>query len=149
MITKYGGKKEGIKLSLEVFLERFKKLNEAPLLYEGPDAGDNPDLVTDNITNDSDEINEHLNAIFTSDEITANIHRLKNNKACGLDYIRNEFLKNVPCSLIHFIYDLFNLILDSGIIPDIWCQGLIMPLYKIREAGMTRTTTEGLRCLVA
>ena len=117
-------KKEGIKLSLGVFLEHFKKLNEAPLLHEGPDAGDNPDLVTENITNDSDEINEHLNAIFTSDEITANIHRLKNNKACGIDYIRNEFLKNVPFSLIHFICDLFNLILDSGIIPDIWCQGL-------------------------
>ena len=64
-------KKEGIKLSLEVFLEHFKNLNEAPLLQEGPDAGDNPDLVTENITNDSDEINEHINAIFTSDEITA------------------------------------------------------------------------------
>ena len=28
------------------------------------------------------------------------------------------------------LYAIFNIILSSGQIPDIWCQALIMPLYK-------------------
>ena len=67
---------------------------------------------------------------FTFDEILQNITKLKNNKSGGLDNIINEFLKFAPTSLLSFICDMFNTILNSGIVPEIWSTGLIMPLYK-------------------
>ena len=75
------------------------------------------------------------------------ISQAEKNKACGLYYIRNEFLKNVPCSLIHFICDLFNSILDSAIIPDVWCQGLIMPLYKNKGSRYEPNNYRGITLL--
>ena len=66
---------------------------------------------------------------FTIEEIY-NIKNLKNNIACGLDFIRNEFLKRLSTRLLSFTCALFNLILKSSIIPDAWCIGIIMPLYK-------------------
>ena len=44
--------------------------------------------------------------------------------------IRNEFIKNCSKDVIEVITNLFNLILDSGVIPTNWCLGIIMPLYK-------------------
>ena len=67
---------------------------------------------------------------FTVDEISKLICKLKNNKACGIDFIRNEFLKNCPPPVIGLITNLFNCILNTGVIPTDWCIGLILPLYK-------------------
>ena len=44
--------------------------------------------------------------------------------------IRNEFIKNCSKDVIEVITNLFNLILDSGVIPTNWCLGIIIPLYK-------------------
>ena len=73
--------------------------------------------------------NQH-NSIFCVEGIIENIFKLKNNKACGLDNIRNEYLKHAPQSLIAFICDSFKPILETGLIPKVWCQGLFMLLYK-------------------
>ena len=32
--------------------------------------------------------------------------------------------------LMHVYIKLFNLILQSGKMPDVWCQGVITPIYK-------------------
>ena len=71
-----------------------------------------------------------LNELFCEGEINDNIKKLKTNEASGLDDIRNEFLKHAPPSLVKFICDFFNLILEPGTIPDNWCKCLIMPLYE-------------------
>ena len=74
--------------------------------------------------------NEVINKAFTIDEIIKHIMSLKNNKSPGIDHIINEFIKNFPNELIPVITKLFNIILDSGIIPSDWTTGVIKALYK-------------------
>ena len=74
--------------------------------------------------------NEIINKAFTKDEIYKHINSLKNNKSPGVDNILNEFLKYCPNELLPVIVKLFNIVLDSGIIPSEWTIGVIKPLYK-------------------
>ena len=114
------GKKVQTKLSLESFLNHFQKLNQKT----------DHNRIDDLQHGDNLAKNEAINIDFTPEEISLIIRKLKNNKACGLDYLRNEFLKNAPERIIIFTCKLFNLILECKIVPDAWSQGLIMPLYK-------------------
>ena len=41
-----------------------------------------------------------------------------------------NFLKNSPKETIRLICNYFNLRLDTGIVPDTWTIGLIVPIYK-------------------
>ena len=90
---------------------------------------------------------QKLTQIFTVAEIFVSISWLKNNKACGSDYIRNEFLKKAPPILIQFICSFFNLILNTGFVPDVWCQGLIMPLYKAKGSREDPNNYRGITLL--
>ena len=58
--------------------------------------------------------NEWLNYNFTAEEIKSEIQKLKLGKACGLDLIRNEMLRNAPSDLIDIIVRLFNVILEHS-----------------------------------
>ena len=58
------------------------------------------------------------------------IKKLRNNKACGVDNIINEYLKNCPVMLVSLIVKVFNIVLSSGLVPSVWCMGMIKPLYK-------------------
>ena len=57
------------------------------------------------------------NSMFTAEEVRNDMHKLKNNKACGLDLILNEFLKHCGDCMISVYVKLFNVILKSGHIP--------------------------------
>ena len=67
---------------------------------------------------------------ITEQEIRQAVKKLKNEKSPFIDKIRNEMIKASLKSLIPVYIKLFNLILQSGKMPDIWCQGLITPTYK-------------------
>ena len=56
--------------------------------------------------------------------------KLKNKKSPFFDKVRNGMIKASLESLMPVYIKLFKLILRSGKIPDIWCQGLISPFYK-------------------
>ena len=71
-----------------------------------------------------------LNDEITEREILDAIKGLKNNKSPGLDSVFNEYLKNSPLYLIRILHRLFNLVLDTGIIPENWTIGIIKPVYK-------------------
>ena len=58
------------------------------------------------------------------------IHNLKSHKAHGLDHIINEFLKNASPKMSIIFTKLFNLVLDTGIVPTEWVIGIIHPIYK-------------------
>ena len=62
------------------------------------------------------------------------INRLKNGKAHGEDMILNEFLKYSTNSLMNTIVKLFNIVLESGIVPTEWT--IIRPLARRRETPM-------------
>ena len=68
--------------------------------------------------------------MFTAEEVRNCIHKLKNNKACGLDLILNEFLKHSEDCMISIYVKLFNVILKSGHIPKDWAMDIILPIYK-------------------
>ena len=74
--------------------------------------------------------NETINEAFTKKEICKHITSLKNNRASGADNILNEFIKHCPEELIPAIVKLFNVILETGIIPSDWTIGIIKALYK-------------------
>ncbi|CAL4066387.1 unnamed protein product, partial [Meganyctiphanes norvegica] len=78
----------------------------------------------------SETNNEFINKEFTEGEVYKHISSLKNNKSPGVDNILNEFLKHCPKELITVIVKLFNIVLDTGIIPSDWTIGVIKPIYK-------------------
>ena len=71
-----------------------------------------------------------LNGIITEKEVLDAIKGLKNNKAPGSDKLINEFFKNSPPFLVSIYTKLFNVVLDTGIIPETWTTGIIIPIYK-------------------
>ena len=76
------------------------------------------------------EINEELNQPILNEEILAAIKKLKNNKSPGQDNILNEHIKNMADIFLQIYAHLFNLILDTGIVPASWAVGDILPIYK-------------------
>ena len=58
------------------------------------------------------------------------ISKLKSNKASGIDEIENESLKNLPNTVFDGITSLFNIILNTGLVPTDWGIRVIKPLYK-------------------
>ena len=74
--------------------------------------------------------NEYLNSPITSAEIEKCINKLKNSKSSGTDNIINEYIKQTKQLLLPVYTQLFNIILDTGIIPTSWVKGIIVPIYK-------------------
>ena len=74
--------------------------------------------------------NTLINKPFTKKEVLDVIKKLKNNKACGIDNIINEFLKSCPVVIYDILLMFFNIILNTGIIPSVWSVSLIQPIYK-------------------
>ena len=75
-------------------------------------------------------VNEEINVPFTENEIRNTIKSLKNNKATGVDLILNEHLKILSHIISPILVDLFNLVFDTGIIPESWTLGMIQPIFK-------------------
>lgn len=71
-----------------------------------------------------------LNSPITEAEILKCITKLKNSKAPGTDHILNEYMKYTNVQMISVYTRLFNLILDTGLIPTQWVEGMIKPIYK-------------------
>ena len=77
-----------------------------------------------------DELNEHLNQPFTLDELRDNLNKLKNNKAPGLDGIKNEMIKCSSSIILEIVLSFFNLCLSVGIFSSSLCKGIINPIHK-------------------
>ena len=74
--------------------------------------------------------NNEINSDFTLDEVDNMVDKLKNNKANGIDNVINEFIRYSPIEVRFAIVRLFNIVLNTGIVPTDWCISLIHPLYK-------------------
>ena len=117
------GKKARAKFCLSTFMAHFKKINESR-----SEKSDVPNSLDGNIV--EGVVNEELNKYFSVQDVLLAISKLKNGKSVGIDFIHNEFLKKSSDKLVQFYCRFFNVVLETGIVPDIWCKGLIMPLYK-------------------
>jgi hypothetical protein len=79
-----------------------------------------------NTIKQTNKINITLNGEITLEEITSAIRNLKTNgTAPGYDCVINEYIKSTVSLCIPLYVKLFNTILDTGIIPEIWTIGII------------------------
>ena len=97
--------------------------------------------------NDGTDVNVFLDAPFSENEVANVIKKLKNNKACGIDLITNEFLKAASNTFLSIFTDFFNLVLSSGKIPEDWAIGVIKPLYKNKGSTEDANNYRGITLL--
>ena len=111
-------------ISIGSLFDFFKNLNKKP----EPD----PLLVDHRDGNDIDvaQLNHELNNYITKDEIEKCIKSLYNNKAHADDAIINEYIKSTSNIFMPVYEKLFNIIFNTGIIPEYWLLGNIKPIYK-------------------
>ena len=114
--------------TLNDFYNFFKSTNEMSTEPDMEPRNDNPeDLLNETINvNVENEVNQPI----TEAEILKSVKSLKNNKASGEDNIVNEHIKSTIHLLLPIYCKLFNIILDTGIIPETWSVGVIKPIYK-------------------
>lgn len=111
---------------LESFLDFFKNLNTPET-----EGSEEETLTAELLTNiDLDDDNQLLNMPITEEEISKCINKLKNSKLPGSDQILNEYIKNAKPKLLPLYTKLFNLIFETGIIPENWVEGMMKPIYK-------------------
>lgn len=106
-------------ININTLFETFEELNKGP---EDDDINDFEPVI--NVDN------EILDRPLTEDEILKAIKSLKTSKAAGIDSITNEFLKKSVDLMLPVYTKLFNHILDTGDVPQLWLDGIIVPLYK-------------------
>jgi len=109
-------------ISLEELYNYFKEMNS----YEENDAEHVPNANDINL----DVRNEILDAPITASEIESVITKLQNNKAAGVDNITNEYIKFTLHIMLPIYTKQFNLVFDSGVIPESWSIGVINPIFK-------------------
>ena len=102
----------------------FKRVNEGD---ENDDNAENLDDVT-NVDNEYSDV--LLNSPILEDEIIAAVKKLKNGKAPGYDNIVNEHISSSLHILLPVYTQFFNIIFDSGFVPEEWLVGVIKPIYK-------------------
>ena len=94
------------------------------------------DIVNDqdnlNAQDDLEELAENpiLNDLIIISEVSKAIKNLKPNKSHGFDNIINEFLKHSCDKMSIILMKLFNVVLQTGIVPTDWVIGIIRPIYK-------------------
>ena len=55
---------------------------------------------------------------------------VKNGKSDGPDMLLNEFFIHGVNELLHYLYNLFNKILDLGHFPEVGSEGYVVPIHK-------------------
>lgn len=133
-----GPQKNVPKLAMADTKNHFKMLNEEKKDSHIPKF--DPRKITHSI-------NQEINKEFTVEEVVENIKVLKNNKAEGVDFIKNEYIKNCPQNVIKLIVMLFNLILKTGFVPYDWCIGIIIPIFKKKGSPQDPKNYRGVTLL--
>ena len=68
--------------------------------------------------------------MITVDMVDRSIQKLKNGKAVGVDSIEAEHLKFAHPRLTALLCVLFNKMLMCGKVPELFCNGVIIPVAK-------------------
>ena len=109
------------------WLDHFNNLHSKPKNKPEHDVFD--DKLSEMEKLNADKGHE-LDEPITEKEIRTLSKKLKNKKAPFTDKVRNEMIKTSISFLLPAYQKLFNLVLQSGIYPDAWCEGSITPIFK-------------------
>ena len=122
IINSIDTKKTDSNIELDTLYTFFKDINKQ--LDSDNDSCDNDIHIS---IEDNDEV---LNSPITDSEILKCIKSLKNNKACANDEIINEYIKSTSHIMLPLYTSFFNLIFETGTLPESWLEGIIKPIYK-------------------
>ena len=106
-------------ITVDTFYGHFKNLNQEQ-------ESDYPDIPVEQVTHYNTELNREISEL----EIKQAIKGLKNNKACADGAIRNEFIKVSETVFMQIYVRLFNNVLNTGHVPEVWTKGFIVPIFK-------------------
>ena len=87
--------------------------------------------ISENEMYDNVRLNDTFNGPINYNEVKKFILCSKNKKACGIDRIPNEVLKN-DC-IIEVLFEFFNLCFDQSTIPNVWLKAIIFPIPKSKD----------------
>lgn len=118
-----GGSDKDIQITIDQLYEYFKSLNESDV----PDDNIDYEELTNSIK--SQGVIEIIDQDITEDEILSAVKKLCNGKAPGGDEIVNEYIKSTVNQFLPIYTKLFNLVFDSGIVPNSWLN-TNKPLFK-------------------
>ena len=115
-------------ISTEDWFSHFKNVLEKDVMNEVNDV-----VYDDVVCNDDTDVSiddYSFNRPISKQEILLAIRRLKNGKAAGPDGVICEMLKHASDQVVNFLVKYFNVLFDSGVYPENWCESIILPLFK-------------------
>lgn len=118
----------GKEISIDDFYEYFRSLAQEDVPFRNAEVDDF--LHQFNITQMRSSTYCELDVPITQEEIKYALKCLKPNKACSLDAVLNEYLKESVSVLLKPLELLFNYILDKKSFPKQWTKGVIIPVFK-------------------
>ena len=123
-------------ITVDTFYDHFKNLNQEQ-------ESDYPDIPVEQITQYNTELNREISEL----EIKQAIKGLKNNKACADDAIRNEFIKASETVFMQIYVRLFNIVLNTCHVPEVWTKGFIVPIFKKKGSRENPDNYRGITIL--
>ena len=111
----------------KVFFQYFKSLATEDTPFDNAEVSD---FLQNFETNRTDSTFKELDDPITQDEIKRASRQLKSNKACSLNTVLNEYLKEGIEFLIVPLENIFNYILNKKYFPKQWTKGIILPIHK-------------------
>ena len=73
---------------------------------------------------------EELDKHISESEVLKAIHSLKRGKSPGFDGILGDFFIDAKDVMVPYLVIIYNKIYESGVYPESWCKGLIVPIHK-------------------
>ena len=112
------------------FFDHFKNLAAKNISLSEQGKNEVKILFTENV-----KYIEVLDCEVTFDELSNEIKNLKRSKSSGHDAVINEFLIHAPDYIKCFLVLIFNAIISLEYIPENWCIGTIVPVFKSGDQG--------------
>ena len=125
-ILNSGNKDKKCAVDIEDMYNFMKEVNNADPEDHIPNSF-NPIPVRNETQLISDDL---LNTPIREEEIIEAVQKLKKGKAPGFDSILNEHISSSLNIFLPIYLKFFNIIYDSGTVPEEWLIGLIKPIYK-------------------
>ena len=108
-------------ISMQQFMEHFKNLNEVHNQSEDTEGDTDDDLHA---------AYDELDKPFDLSEVKKAIKKLNSNKSNAEDCLINEMFIHSIDILAPTLCRLFNTIFNSGIFPETWSKGCVVPVFK-------------------